>query len=86
MKEVCRQNSVKANEWKDARKDHRLSEARGLAAWLVLETGVGTLAELGRVTGRDITTLSSAAKRLQRRAQKDLDLDKRMKEVLQMFS
>ncbi len=86
LKEVCRQNSVKANEWKDARKDHRLSEARGMAAWLVLETGVGTLAELGRVTGRDITTLSSAAKRLQRRAQKDLDLDKRMKEVLQMFS
>ena len=86
LKEVCRQNSVKANEWKDARKDQRLSEDRGLAAWLVLETGVGTLAELGRVTGRDITTLSSAAKRLQRRAQKDLDLDKRMKEVLQMFS
>ena len=62
------------------------SRPGGLAAWLVLETGVGTLAELGKVTGRDITTLSSAAKRLKRRAQKDLDLDKRMKEVLQMFS
>ena len=31
-----------------------------MAAWLILELGVCTLGELGKVTGRDITTLSSA--------------------------
>ena len=45
-----------------------------MMAWLILELGVCTLAELGKVTGRDITTLSSAAKRLQTRTNKDLKL------------
>ena len=50
-------------------RDRRLSKARGMAAWLVLEYGKGTLGELSRRTGRDVTTLSSAAKRLQIRSQ-----------------
>ncbi len=71
---------------KGGRKERRLSEARGMAAWLVLESGAGTLGQLGRLTGRDPTTLSSAAKRLQRRAQKDLQLAKRMKQLMETLS
>ena len=36
-----------------------------MIARLILELGVCTLGELGMVTGRDITTLIAAAKRLQ---------------------
>ncbi len=54
-----------------------------MAAWLLLELSVCTLGELGVVTGRDITTLSSAAKRLQIRAKTDLELAESMKEVLE---
>ena len=43
-----------------------------MAAGLILELGVSTLGALGKVMGRDVTTLSSAAKRLQMRAKKDL--------------
>ena len=53
---------------------------------LVLESGTGTLVQLGRLTGRDPTTLSSAAKRLRRRAQKDWRLAKRMKQLLETLS
>ena len=57
-----------------------------MAAWLILELGVSTLWELGKVTGRDVTTVSSAAKRLQMRAREDLDLAGRMKELLKAIS
>jgi putative transposase len=85
-REVCRCYSVDESEWRGRGKERRLSEARGMAAWLVLESGTGTLVQLGRLTGRDSTTLSSAAKRLQRRAQRDLKLAKRMKQLLKAFS
>ena len=76
LKEVCKGYSVKKEELGLPGKDHRLSEARGMAAWLVMELGVCTLAELGKVTGRDVSTLSSAAKRLQMRAKADVGLTK----------
>jgi putative transposase len=49
----------------------KISEARALAAWGVLSTNSGTLKELGKKLGRDMTSLSSAAKRLSERARKD---------------
>jgi chromosomal replication initiation ATPase DnaA len=81
-REVCKCFSVDGNEWKGAGKERRLSEARGMAACLVLESGMGTLVQLGKLMGGP-TTLSSAAKRLQRRAQEDLKLAKRMKQLLE---
>ena len=57
-----------------------------MAAWLVLELGAGTLVQLGKLTGRDPTTLSAAAKRLQKRAQTDLKLAKRMKQLREPIS
>jgi hypothetical protein len=42
--------------------------------------------ELSRRTGRDITTLSSAAKRLQIRSKTDLDLAGKVKKLLDTFS
>jgi len=59
---------------------------RGLAAWLVMEYGIGTLGELSKRTGRDITTLSSAAKRLQMRFKTDLELAEKVKKLLDTFS
>jgi hypothetical protein len=59
---------------------------RGMAAWLIFELGVSTLGELGKVTGRDITTLSSASKRLQTRASRDLGLAERMKALFKAVS
>ena len=84
--EVCKCYSVDGSEWKSRGKEHRLSEVRAMAAWLVLESGTGTLVQLGKLAGRDPTTLSSAAKRLQSRAQKDLKLAERMKQLLEDIS
>ena len=83
IKAVCRKYSIKEEELRGSGRGRRLSEVRGMAAWLILELGVGTLRELGQVTGRDVTTLSSAAKRLQMRAKEDLELAGRMKDLLE---
>jgi len=45
-----------------------------MAAWLVLELGVGTLAELSGRIGRDVTTSSAGVKRLQVHPKKNSEL------------
>ena len=86
MRAVCREYSIKEGELGRPGRGPSLSEVRGMAAWFILELGVSTLGELGKVTGRDVTTLSSAAKRLQIRAKEDLELAGRMKELLDAVS
>ena len=48
-----------------------LTEARGVAAWLVAETGQHTLAELARCMHRDPSALSLQAKKVRERAMKE---------------
>ncbi len=86
MVEVCRHFSLEEKDFGVLGKDRSLSEARGIAAWLVLELGVCTLVELGKRTGRDVSTLSSAAKRLQIRSKTDLKLADRVMGLLRAVS
>ena len=58
MQEVCKSFSLEEGEFLVSGKDRWRSRARGMAAWLVMEYGIGTLGELGKRTGRDVTTLS----------------------------
>ena len=50
-----------------------------------MELGGGKLGDLGKWIGRDVATLSSAVKRLQIRAQKDLNLARRMRNCWKQF-
>ena len=86
IREVCKSFSLEEGELLVSGRGRTLSRVRGMAAWLVLECGVGTLGELSRRTGRDVTTLSSAAKRLQISSKTDLALAKRMRDLLETFS
>ncbi len=86
MVEVCRHFSLEEKDFSVLGKDRSLSEARAIAAWLVLELGACTLVELSKRTGRDVSTLSSAAKRLQIRSKTDLKLAGRMIGLLKSVS
>jgi len=68
VREIC---GVTAAEMLSPGQGFKISEARALAAWGVLTTNSGTLRELGKKLGRDVTSLSSAAKRLSERSRKD---------------
>ncbi len=82
MEKVCQQYSIVERDLELLR-DRRSSEARGMAAWLILELGICPLGELENRVGRDVTTLSSAAKRLLIRAKKDQHLARAMRELLE---
>jgi len=79
---VCREYKIDEKDLASPGKNRSLSEARGMAAWLILETGYGTITELGKVTRRDSTTLSKIAKNLQAKAKWDSALSDRMKRLL----
>ncbi len=78
---VCQKYMIQEKDLAAPGKYRNLSEARAMAAWLILETGVATLADLSRYTGRDISTLSSAAKQLQIRAKAKQALADTMKDL-----
>ncbi len=86
IREICRYYEIRKEELVSSGKNRRLSEARAMASWLVLELGICSLGELGKVTGRDITTLSSARRRLSIRSKSDQKLLRRMRSLLQRVS
>jgi chromosomal replication initiation ATPase DnaA len=57
--------------------------ARTLAAWAVAEFSDGTVSEVGRIFGRDISTLSACIKRMTDKACHDSDIAGRMELVKQ---
>jgi putative transposase len=71
---VCKQFSVEEGELSSSGKDRRLCRVRAIAAWLVLDSGCLTLAELSKRVYRDCSTLSTAAKLLDVQAQTDKKL------------
>ncbi len=78
---VCEVCGLTVDEMRSPSKGLRVSEGRALAVWLVLNLCDGTLTELGRNIGRDVTKLSSAVKRLVSRSKKDGEIAARMDSV-----
>lgn len=83
---VCREYGIEETDLTIVGKYRNLSEARGMAAWLALELGCGTVAELGKITGRDASTLSTVARKLRERAKRDSALAEKMIGLLKVFS
>lgn len=81
IQSVCRKYGIEEEDLKAPGKYRNLSAVRGMAAWLILETGGATLAELSINTGRDVSTLSTAAKSVQIRAKSDQELADCMREL-----
>ncbi len=52
-------------------KNRHCAEGRAYLAWLYMETGCDTLTALGERLGRDVSSLSSAVRRLQLKAKRD---------------
>ncbi len=86
LREICRYYGISKEELVSSGKDRWISEARAMASWLVLELGICSLGELGKTTGRDITTLCSARKRLSMKSKNDQKLLRRMRSLLQRVS
>ncbi len=71
FKLVLERYKLTAEEIAAAGKNRVCSEARAYLAWLYLETGCATLTALGEQLERDVSSLSSAVRRLQLKAKED---------------
>jgi putative transposase len=83
VKKVGEYYGVKEAELSAAGKSHRISVVRGIIAWLVLESRELTLVELSKQLKRDVSTLSSAAKRVFMLSSRDAGLYREMKDFRQ---
>jgi len=72
----CKQFSLREEELSGSGKDRRISRVRAVMAWLVQQSGCLTLSELSKRVGRDCSTLSTAAKLLEKEIQTDTDLNR----------
>lgn len=68
---ILERYKLTAQELSAPGKNRHCAEARAYLAWLYLETGCDTLTALGERLGRDVSSLSSAVRRLQLKAKKD---------------
>jgi len=80
---VCQAYDMRLSEVIALGKARRASEARATMAWLVRELPHVTLADLSTHLGRDLTTLSAAATRLQQRAGTDIALAQQLARIKQ---
>jgi REP element-mobilizing transposase RayT len=62
-------------------KVRRLSETRALVGWIVQETGVATLTEVGQRFGRDVATLSRQVAQLRCDLRRDADAARQAREL-----
>jgi len=69
---------LQKGDMRAAGKKRRLSEARGLAAWAILELTDATLTDLAKRLGRDVSTISAASRRFDERRKRDLILRGRL--------
>lgn len=67
VKVVCEGYAIKEAQLRTPDRGRRASEARSLIAWLALQTGAATLEQVAARFGRDATTLSRLAGRIEAR-------------------
>jgi hypothetical protein len=78
IRRVCEHYGLEEKELSAAGKSHRASLVRSIIAWLILESGELKLTELSKRLNRDISTLSSAARRLLILSNKDAGMSKEL--------
>lgn len=78
---VCHSYGLTPAELRSAGQRRSASEGRAMLGWLAQETGGCTLTDIGKMTGRDIGTISSAVRRLTDRAAGDGALREKMERL-----
>ncbi len=79
---VCRFYGAREEELRGS--THRSSQLRAMVAWVALDTEGCTITELAGMMGRDLSTLSCAARKLRARAGKDSRLSEERGEIMKI--
>jgi len=85
LEAVCLEYDIKVSAFYEQGKSHRYSEARAMAAFIVQHIEGITLTSLSKELGRDLSALSQAAGRLQKRMKENKHLKERVNTVIATF-
>ena len=75
---VCAEYALAHDELRAPTQSRLVSEARAVVGWLASELGSASFVEVGRETAREVSTISSAVRRLLERARGDPPLSRRL--------
>ena len=75
---VCAEYGLAHDELRAPTQSRLVSEARAVVGWLASELGSASFVEVGRETAREVSTISSAVRRLSERARGDPPLSRRL--------
>lgn len=79
---VCRRYSVTPHDIARSGKERSLAQVRSMAAWIVQDVQTVTLKQLTERTGRDVSSLSAAAQRIQKRSRTMPELLREKEELI----
>ncbi len=78
---VCKEYGLSPEELRVPAQSRLASEARAVVGWLASELGSATFVAVGEEMGRDVSTISSAVRRLEERTGRDAALGRRLDEI-----
>jgi chromosomal replication initiation ATPase DnaA len=81
MEKVCRVYKVDESSIKSPSQNRIASEARSVLGWLARELDCATLSEVARIVNRDVSSISSAVRRLSQRMQEVPELGERVRSL-----
>lgn len=81
LKRVCKAYEIGLEELSSGSRERRITEPRSVAALLIRDLDHISLMELSIKLNRDLSGLSQAASRLDKRLQKDTELEKRINAI-----
>ena len=85
LQTVCEQYKISLSELSAGSRLRRIAEARAVAAFIVRDMDHLSLTDLSRMLGRDLSGLSQAASRLDKRLRSDVEMGKKIHKMLQLL-
>jgi putative transposase len=86
LKAVVQLYEIEGDELIKRAQNRKISEARSMAAWGVIELSSSTLTELAGKINRDVSTLSAGARRMRTRALQNTELAMKMQEFKKVLA
>jgi chromosomal replication initiation ATPase DnaA len=78
---VCKEYGLSPEELRTPAQSRLAAEARAVVGWLASELGNAAFVAVGEAVGRDLSTISSAVRRLAERTGHDAALGRRLEAI-----
>jgi hypothetical protein len=82
----CKENGISEEELRSASRQRKLSDIRGMIAWVASRIQVATLTEVAKRFHRDLTTISRAVRKVEERSLSSTEFKKQLNDTLERLT